>query len=889
MRAFLDKFRSLFTRNTSRNEFREEFETHLDLLAQHFEQQGMSASEARSSARRQFGNSTLHEQRLTEMRSFSALNNLTRDIRFAMRRLKKSPAFTLTAILTLALGIGASTAIFSIVDGVLLQPLAYRDSGQLVVVWERVRALEKIAPYVGPNPRHEHLWRAQATDFSDLAILQAGAIGVSLGNADHPRFVGRLSTQPNLLDILAIQPALGRNFLPKEALQQPSNVVIISWNLWQSLFHGDPGAIGKAISLAGAPNTVIGVLPKNFYFPKANELTFLPHAGDLPTIDVITPLGQDFSNLSWNGDYGDYTVLGRLKPGVTIAHAQAQLNAISNIIAREHSPDQSDRDGPLDGSLASYVQPLKDALVGKSTRSLWLLFAAVLSVLLIACINLANAQLARSIARDRESALRSALGASAWSLLQSSLAEIGLLTLGGGVLGIALAWLAVHRISYYIHLAVARTEQLSVNPTILALSIFLTVGATLLCGLLPALRLLGTKPQQALQNGTRSVGSRNSNRLRQWLIGLQIFACTTLLLVAGFFSKSLVSLLRSDKGFSSQHILVAQLNLAGSAYTSASRLTLENAILERLQRLPGTQSAALVNAALLNGESNIDPINPPNTPLLLGNYRHISPGYFAVLGQGLLEGRDFNDHDRTASNVIISQATAKAIFPDQEPIGRQLYHDDKLYTIIGVVTDAHNTSLRGNPVNMVYLGYWEQPPSESFFLIRSSQDTDLLADAVRKAIWGYDPALTIASVHSLDSRISEVLSPERLETTILAAFGGSALLLALLGIYGTLSYFVATRRQEIGIRMALGATRRNVCIVILHEVLAPLAVGLLLGWLLSLAIGRSLAAFLYGTTPGDPAVTLSVLALFLLSSAVAVISPCRRATAIDPTEALRAE
>lgn len=884
MRAFFDRLRSLFTRNASRNETREEFETHLDFLAQHFERQGMSPSQARIAALRQFGNTTLHQQQLTDMRSFPALSNLARDLRFAARRLRKSPGFTITAILTLALGIGASTAIFSIVDGVLLKPLAYRNSGQLVVVWERVRALEKIAPYVGANPRHEELWRNQANDFSDLAVLQTGAVGVSLNNADHPRFVGQVSGQPSLLETLDIQPALGRNFLAQEAEQKSPNTAIISWNLWQSLFHGDRNAIGKTILLGNVSNTIIGILPKDFYFPKPNELTFLPHAADLPAIDVITPLPSRFSNLSWDGDYGDYIVLGRLKPGATIEHAQAQLDTFSKEVLRRMPPG-----GMEPGSLSTYIQPMKEVIVGKSTRSLWLLFAAVLSVLLIACVNLANAQLARAIASERESAVRSALGASAWSLLQTSLAEVSLLSIVGGAIGIALACLAVRAVPAYTHLALARTESLAVNPRVIAFSLLITLGSTVLFGLLPSLRMLRIRPQQALQNNARSVGSLSGTKLRHWLIGLQIFACSTLLLVSGLFTRSLIKLLTSDKGFSSQHIVIAEVDLGYAAFPSSKRLAFENAVLDHLRSLPGVDAAALVNAPLLNGESNIDPVGQAQGPWFLANYRRISSGYFNVLGQRIVEGRDFDDRDRTANNILISETTAKTVFPYQGALGRQLKHDGKLYTIIGIVSDAHNTSLRANPVNMVYIGSWENPPSGNFFLVRGSQDTTLLTDAVRKAIWSYDPTVTIAHVTSLDSRIHEVLSSERLETTILSAFGASALLLALLGIYGTLSYSVTTRRQEIGVRIALGATRSNVCRVMLQQLLTPLVAGLLLGWLTSLAIGRAVASLLYGAAPGDLTVTLFFLALFFLASAAATIFPCRQAATINPTEALRAD
>lgn len=817
------------------------------------------------------------------------MKSLMQDIQYALRQLGKSPGFTLTALLTLALGIGATTAIFSVVDGVLLKPLAYRDSGQLVVIWERVRFLEKLFPYTGANPRHVHLWEKQSSAFSEMSLLQQNSAGVSLGT-DHPLYVGRLIAQPNLLDVLGVQPVIGRNFLPEEAMKGHENVAIISWNLWQDLFHGDPDVIGKSLQLSGAPRQIVGVLPRNFYFPKSNELSSAPQALEKPEVGIISPLAIDYDDFGWNSDYGNYVVLGRLKTGVTPAQAESQLNTIAGDIVRQIPPNQLD--GDPNGALGAFVQPLKEVIVGKTTRGLWLLLAAVLSVLLIACINLANAQLARSIARDREAAVRSALGASAWRLVQSSLIEVCILSIAGGVLGVMLANMAVHHFPNYVQLAMPRTGTIAVNSGVLALSVLLTAGASILFGALPALRLLRVKPQLALQGFGRSSGSRWSNMLRRWLTGGQVFACTTLLLVTGFFAKSLIHLLTSEKGFDTAHVVIADVKLQGTAFTSEKRAGFDDGVLDRLRGLPGVQSAALVSAMLLEGESWIDGIvrtDQPDRESALANYRWISPDYFSTLQQHILAGRDLDARDRTLKNAVISEATAKAVWPNQDPIGHQFLHNGRPFTVVGVVADAHNNSLRAAPVNMVYLPYWDNPPYGSIFLVRSTQNTTLLAAAVRKAIWSYNPDATIARVHTFDSQVNDSLSSERLETIVLAAFGGAALLLALLGIYGTLSYSVETRTQEIGIRMALGATREGVYLVTMKEILAPVAAGLLLGWIASIAIGRSVASLLYGTKAVDPSLAIAVLCTFILAAAAATFLPCRRAAMLEPMKALRAE
>ena len=320
------------------------------------------------------------------------MNNLGQDLRFALRQLRRAPGFALTAILTLALGIGATTAIFSVVNGVLLKPLAYRDSGRLVVVWERVRFLERLFPYAGANPRHAEMWQRQGSDFADLALLKSVTSGVSQGD-DHPRYVGMMMAQPNVLDILGAEPMLGRKFLPEEATAGHEKVAIISWKLWQSEFGGERDVVGRMLKVGGTPRQIVGVLPKAFYFPKPNELAASVQAQEAPETEVVVPLVLDMNNFGWNSDYGNYVALGRLKPGVSVAAAQAQLDTVAQDIVRQMPADQLD--GDPRGALATFVQPLKEVVVGRTTRSLWLLFAAVFSVLLIACVNLANAQLAR--------------------------------------------------------------------------------------------------------------------------------------------------------------------------------------------------------------------------------------------------------------------------------------------------------------------------------------------------------------------------------------------------------------------------------------------------------------------------------------------------------------
>jgi predicted permease len=818
------------------------------------------------------------------------MHSFLQDLRYGLRQLRKSPSFTLTAILTLAFGIGATTALFSIVDGVLLKPLAYRDSGRLVVIWERVRFLEKLFPYTGANPRHFDLWRKQSTAFDDISFLQQSSSGIGLTN-DHPRLVGRISATPNLLDILSVQPLLGRNFLPEESTPGHEQVAIISWHLWQSLFNADPSITSRTIQVANRPYQVIGVLPKNFYFPKSNELAAAPGAGQRPDNEILTPLAIDFNDFGLNSDYGNYVAIARLKPGLSIIQAQENLDTLNESLARQIPPGQLD--GDPHGAFPTYIQPMKEVIVGKTSTRLWLLMAAVLSVLLIACINLANAQLARLVSRDREAAVRSALGASASRILQSALAEVLLLSVSGGILGIALAFLAVHQLSGYTQLAIPRTQTITVNFTVLALSLLLTIGATFICGVLPALRLLHIKPQQALQGAKGSSGSRRSALLRRWLVGAQVFACTTLLLVAGLFAKSLAHLSTFDKGFSTDHVIAADVFLQRSDFQEDKlRIAFDDGVLNKLRALPGVQSASLVSAMILEGDRWTDGVTPADAPKqnsALANYRWISSNYFDTLRQPIVQGRPLDDRDRNAANAVISQTTAKAVWPNRSALGRQFLFHDKPFTVVGIVADAHNNSLRAAPINMVYLPFNNKPPYSTYFLVHTAQDPQLLTEEIRNAIWSYNPTVTIARIHTLDSQVSDSLAPEHLDTVIFAAFGAAALLLALLGIYGTLSYSVQSRTQEVGIRMALGATRQNVYRLMLATIVAPVTAGLVLGCLTSLSIGRSLTSLLYNTKPTDLSVILPVIAIFVIAAIAATFIPCRRAAKIEPMEALRAE
>ena len=865
---------------------------HLELEAEEQQDSGLNPEQARFAARRAFGNITFTKEEVRHMWGRTSWDIFIQDLRYALRTLRKSPSFAATAILTLALGIGASTAVFTVVDSVVLKPLAYRESGSLVVAWERVRFLS--GEPVGPNPRHVDVWQKRATAFSGLTFLRNMAMGLTLG-AEHPRLVGTVACLPNLFDVLQVQPLLGRTFMPEDGVKGHDNVAILTYPLWQNLFHGDAGVIGRTVRIDDIPREVVGILPAGFHFPNGNALRSTrsrqPVSG-APDPVVFFPVALDLAQFAWNGNYGNWIVLGRLNPGITTRQAEAQLTAIEAQIVQELPANQGDH---RPGALLASVQPMQEAVVGDSRTGLWLLMAAVIGLMLIACVNLANAQLGRALARRREAAVRIALGAAKGRLVWSALAENLLLAAIGGAAGILLASAGLDLFRRYSPVDLPRLSEVHLNLTVLLFSVLLTFGASLLSGLLPALRRVSTDPQTSLQQSNgRTVGSRHSNRLRTWLIGLQVFGCTALLLVTGLFSKSLLYLLRQDKGFETGQVAIAEVRLTPkTSGADLSRLAFDGAVLENLRAIPGVQTAGLVSAMPLEGESWIEfvqRVDRPNQEGPLINLRWVSPGYFETTRQRLISGRFFEKHDRSLNSAVLSEGEAKALWGSENPIGGQVkIRGRRTCTVIGVVADSRSTSLKSTPARMAYLHYKDQPPYATFFMVRSTQAADTLVPSMRQTIWKYAADVTIARVKTLDSQLTDSLAPERFQTSVLMAFGIAALLLAMLGIYGVLSYCVVTRKQEIGVRMALGATRSSVYALTLGAVGTPVFVGLATGLITSLLAGHVIQKLLYGVQVVDPSVILIVTGLFLVSAAAAAFLPARRAASVDPMDALRSE
>ncbi len=788
------------------------------------------------------------------------VNMLLRELLYSCRNLWKAPAFAITAILTLAIGIGASTAVFTVVDSVILKPLNYRDSGKLVVLWERVKFLaSESSPYVGANPRHEAYWHDHNSAFSDICLLSVGTRGVSLA-ADHPHLVGNIRAQANFLNVLGVSPAMGRNFVPGDDVQGHDTVVIITYSMWQNLFHGDPHVLGKTLRIADVPYQVIGVLPQDFQFPKRNVLSSLPakqSVASAPPVEIVTPAVVNPYKFGWNSDYGNWLTIARLKPGISMRQAESQMNILQREIV-DQMPASERSIG--NDTLAAYVQPMQDAIVDKSRSGLWMLMAAVIGLMLIACVNLANTQLSRAVSREREAGIRSALGAGSWQLMWSSLSESVVVAVIGGATGVLLAVGALDLFKRYAPIDLPRLAEVHPNYVVLFFALLLVTGCALFFGIAPALHFVRTDPQQALQqNSGRVQGARHGHRLRLTLIGLQVFGCTALLLLTGLFAKSLMTMLNSDRGFDTGNVVVAEVNSRGHVYESVpTRIAFADGVLDRLRSLPGVKSVAVGSAMPLEGETWIDGIfrpDQPNPHPPLCNIRWVSPEYFQLLRERLVAGRFFEERDRDANNAIISEASARAAWPRENPVGRPVRFQDTIFTIVGVVADSRTNSLKDAPVNMVYLPSHNYAPFPMVFMARSAQAPDALTSDVRRAIWNQDPEVTIARVKTLDTQVKDSLASERFQTFLLIGFGVAALLLAMLGVYGVLSYIVAGRTQEFGLRMALGASRQSIYSLTMSEASVPVLAGLVGGWAASALAGNLVQKLLYGVHAIDWPVT----------------------------------
>jgi putative ABC transport system permease protein len=860
-----------------------ELQSDLELEEEEQRERGLSPEEARYAAQRAFGNPTLIREQTRAVWSWTMLENLLRDLRISVRTLLRSPGFSIIAVLVMALCIGAATSLFTVVRSVLLRPLPFRDPGQLVMVYEHFRDPSMNAQGFNYNPvapADYYDWREKTHGFADMAAARYWQFNLTGQRGELPEMVNALAGTWNLFPLLGVRPALGRNFLESED-RTDGTAVMLTWSLFERRFGGDSSIIGRQIHLDGTPYTVVGVLPKGFSFPDAKVQLWIPYRADLPPA------------LLAHHDFHFSHVVARLKPGVSLADALSQVGAVQYQLHRQNLS------APVAEDVAS--KTITQDLAQQVQKPLILLLCAVACMLLIGCLNVSNLMVARSAARQREIAIRSALGARRLTLIREQLAESLIIALTGGLAGVLLSlagtrWL----VSTWRDLPTA--ESVHVDGVVLAFACGLVVAAALVAGLLPALSTTGKRTIAALHASSRTAGSLARTSLRRSLLAVEIATTVVLLIAAGLLLHSYWRARTTDLGCTTDHMLTMSYSLPSAKYdTPAKVIAFSETLLSRLRAMPGVRAAGLgytLPGVGKNGDNAFTiPEHPPVSPgtaLPDALYRAADPGYFSALQIPLLSGRFFTSEDRDGHprTIMISHKLAQQYFPGEDPLGRHMFIGaiGKQYEIVGVVGDTlYQVGQPIAPTMYLPVLSGDSNPGGFSLAVRTATDPLAMAVPVQKQIAQLDPQLPVSDVFTLQQIVERSLGNASLSATLVLAFAVLSLLLASVGLYGVLSYLTTQRTQEIGVRLALGARRAQVVRLMLSDGMRPALYGLALGLATSVAAVRLIGSMLYETQPVDPEIFLLVTATLLVIAALACLVPAWRASRIDPMQAVRTE
>lgn len=809
--------------------------------------------------------------------------DILRDVRHAARSLLREPAFAAISVLTLAIGIGGNTAIFSIVNGVLLRPLEYRDPDRLVYPREILSAVAHVYPTLPVSARHFVEWQQRSKSFESLAIeevLSANLTG--MGEAER---IDTARVTPCYFDTLGVKPAMGRGFVTGEDIDGRHQVAVISDALWRRRLGADPRILGKTVSLDGVSYVVVGVLPAGFRFPAIPSTIGGANAAVQP--EIYRPRVYAEHELKELMGMFNHDVIARLKPGVTIEKAQAELNVIAAQLMKL-SGEKTE--------LRAAIVPLHDAMSRSASRGLLVLLGAVGAVLLIVCLNLASLGLARAERRSREAAIRTALGASRGRLIRPALAESLVVALAGGTLGVAAAAAGLKALLRTAPRDLPRLDSVQLDLRVLLFALAVTAVTGVLVGLLPAWRAARELPQNALRSGGRTAsGAAGAARLRSGLVAIEAGVGLMLLVTAAVMAASFMRLMRTDKGFQAPTVLVTDISIPTSKYSKDDqRAAFYERLLPSLASQPGVVSAAISTLLPLQGETWVDTASVPGDgrpdiekPAV--NVRFVSADYLRTMGIPLLSGRTFSDADRKRKVTIISERLAKTLWPGQDPVGRKLARNPNDYfEVIGVAGDIR-VEAHKQPVAMMYRGYWEWPPRSVTVIARASGEPWSAAGALRAAVRAADSEVALGPMHTMQEILEGSVATRRFQMRLAIVFAATALLLAALGIYGVVSHSVARRTNEMGIRIAMGAQAWDVTRMVVRQGMIPVALGVAAGIAGSLAAGRVLASLLYEVSPRDPVVIGGVAVVLLAVAAAACYLPARRATRVDPLTALRYE
>ncbi len=814
------------------------------------------------------------------------MRNLIGDFRFGLRILLRNPGFTLAAIVVLALGIGANTAIFSIVNGVLLRPLPYQDASRIMQVWHVPPA--KSFPGMSlfsVSPANYLDWQAQNHSFEQMAAYGFDSFNVG---GERPEAIKGSSVAPGFFSILRVQPVLGRTFSPDEDRPGQGNVVILGNKLWRDHFASDLTIVGRNVLLNSQTYTVIGVMPPKFKFPD--------------WADLWVPMAWSDERRAVRGNH-NYMVIGRLKPEVSVAQAKEDLSAISARLEQQYPED--------DKGWGATLLPLREQLVGDVRPALLVLLGAVAFVLLIACANVANLVLAKTLARKKEIAIRTSLGASRAVVLRQILAETLILSISGAAFGLFLARFGIALMEKFLADQLPSSVEITLDAQVLAFTLFLALFAGILAGLLPAVRFTRTDVYEALKQGqSRGSSDSSGNKTRGLLVVSEVALSLVLLVGAGLMLRTLLQLSSVRPGFDPNNVLTAALPVPGTRFsTPAAEARFCDQLLEQLRATPGVLSAALIDSLPLDGGGSHQPIAVEGQPIVPMadqpeiDVRVISPGYLNTMRIPLLRGRDLNDADVVDRPpvVLVSESVAKRFWPNDNPIGKHItltFSGKAAREVVGVVGDVKEDSLgQTRPVEALYwpLSQMTAQPGETWrafgmsLAVRTSADPASAASAVTAAVHRVDSQLPVEHVVTMEGLVYASLFSQRFNVLLLGAFAGLALVLAAVGIYGVLSYTVRRRVREIGIRMALGASHSDVLRLVVTDGMKPILLGVALGLAAALALSRVVASLVFGVRATDPLTFAAVALLLVAVGLLATVLPAYRATRVEPVSILREE
>jgi predicted permease len=811
------------------------------------------------------------------------MGTLLQDVRFALRLLTRRPGFTIIAVLSLALGIGANTAIFSVIDAVLLRPLPYADADRLVNMYETAPQMER-----GSVSAPDYLdWQVQSQTFSRLAAYVSA--DMNLQNTAAPERLAALKTSSNLFSLLGVKPLLGRAFTAGEDGPNASHVIVVSEGLWRRYFGADPKLVGRTLTLDSDSYTVIGVMPQQFRFP-ASAAT-----------DVWIPLQMRPTLVAQRGSRSLH-VIGRLKSGEDLNTAITEMHQIASRLARQYPKEQS--------GWTVTLRPLRQDITGKVRPALLVLLGAAGLVLLIACSNVANLSLSRATDRHREVAIRLAVGAQRHRLIRQLLTESVLLALLGAGVGLVFAWAATHTLVSLGASSIPFAGSVGFNPRVFAFLLLVGVATGIIFGLAPALHATRVDLHSDLKEGAPSGSATSgSRRFRNVLVVAEIALALVLLVGAGLLMRAFVRLQNTETGIETHNLLTLHIPVPSQQYDTSVSTRFFQPMLERVAAIPGVRVAGLTSALPLQESYNFGPLRiegrPPDKAgeQPIAEQRTVSPGYFRALGIPVIKGRDFTDHDAEASRgggtrragaapavVLINQELARRYFPGIDPIGQRIKLGDSLSApIVGVVGNVRESALDTPPSSTMYFSYLQYPMSEMTLVISTSVPPMSITSGVRTAIHAVDPNQPLYDVETMDQVVSHSIADRQFYLSLLGTFAVVAFVLAIVGIYGVMSYAVTQRTREIGIRMALGARTSSVQRLVMRDGMLLVIAGIACGTIMALVLSHLLSHLLYGVSSTDPITFICVAILLGVVALIASYVPARRAAAVDPTISLRYE